>query len=226
MIYFDNVTKTFSNNCTALDNVSFGVSKGEFVSLVGKSGAGKTTLLRLLLGYDKPTKGDIIFEEVSLLKMKHSRLPHHRRQIGFIHQDFKLLPQKTVFENVAFALEIFGKSQSEIKRIVPQALDLVGILDKAENFPEQLSGGEQQRTAIARAIVIQPKVLIADEPTGNLDVFNTREIVKLFQKINQLGTGVILATHNREVVNMVQKRVVVLENGKVIRDEQKGRYYL
>lgn len=226
MIYFDNVTKSFQNTCTALNDVSFGVSKGEFISLVGKSGAGKSTLLRLLLGYDTPTKGDIVFEEVSIPKMKHSRLPYHRRQIGFIHQDFKLLPQKTVFENVAFALEILGKSQAEIKRIVPQALDLVGILQKSGNLPEQLSGGEQQRTAIARAIVIQPKILIADEPTGNLDVFNTGEIIKLFQKINQLGTGVILATHNREVVNMVKKRVVALENGKIIRDEQKGRYYL
>jgi cell division transport system ATP-binding protein len=226
MIYFDNVTKTFPNGCQALTDVSFGISKGEFVSLVGKSGAGKTTLLRLLLAYDKPSKGDITFEEISVPQIKYSKLPHHRRQIGIVHQDFRLLPQKTVFENVAFALEVLGKSESEIKRIVPQALDLVGILDKSENLPEELSGGEQQRTAIARAIVIQPKVLIADEPSGNLDVFNTREIVKLFQKINQIGTGVILATHNREVVNIIKKRVVVLEEGKVIRDEQNGRYYL
>ncbi|MDD5552109.1 MAG: cell division ATP-binding protein FtsE [Candidatus Pacebacteria bacterium] len=226
MIYFDNVTKTFSNNCVALNNVSFGISKGEFISLVGKSGAGKTTLMNLLLAYDKPTKGNIVFEDISVPKIKHSKLPFHRRKIGVVHQDFKLLDRKTVFENVAFALEISGKSDGEIKRTVPQALDLVGILDKAENFPEQLSAGEQQRTAIARAIIIQPKFIVADEPTGNLDVYNAREIINLFKKINQLGTGVILATHNREVVNMMQRRVIVLEKGKLIRDEQTGRYCL
>lgn len=226
MIYFDNVTKKFSENCVALKDVSFGISEGEFVSLVGKSGAGKTTLLRLLLGYERPTAGDIFFEKKSVSQMPSKELPYHRRKIGFVHQDFKLLPQKTVFENVAFALEVFGKSDKEIKRIVPQALDLVGILDKKDNFPEQLSGGEQQRTAIARAIVIQPKVLVADEPTGNLDFYNTREIVNLFLKINKLGTGVILATHNREVVNMIQRRVIVLEKGKVVRDQQRGGYCL
>lgn len=226
MIYFDNLTKKFSEDCTALKDVSFGISEGEFVSLVGKSGAGKTTLLRLLLGYEKPTSGDIFFEKKSVSQMSSKELPYHRRKIGFVHQDFKLLPQKTVFENVAFALEVFGKGDKEIKRIVPQALDLVGILDKKDNFPDQLSGGEQQRTAIARAIVIQPKVLVADEPTGNLDIYNTREIVKLFLKINRLGTGVILATHNREVVNMIQRRVIVLEKGRVARDQQKGGYCL
>lgn len=226
MIYFNNVTKIFPNNCVALSDVSFGISKGEFISIVGKSGAGKTTLLRLLLAQERPTEGDIIFEEISVPKISHSYLPYYRRRIGFVYQDFRLLPQKKVFENVAFALEVFGKNEREIKRIVPQALDLVGILDKANNFPSQLSAGEQQRVSIARAIVTQPKFLVADEPTGNLDIFTSREIVKLFLKINQLGTGVILATHNKDVVNVIQKRVIVLEKGKVIRDEQKGRYYL
>ena len=226
MIYFNNVTKIFSNDCIAINDVSFGISKGEFISLVGKSGAGKTTLLRLLLAQEKPTEGDIVFEEISVPKISHSYLPYYRRRIGFVHQDFRLLPKKNVFENVAFALEVFGKGDGEIRRIVPQALDLVGILDKKSNFPAELSAGEQQRVAIARAIVTQPKFLVADEPTGNLDIFTTREIMKLFLKINQLGTGVILATHNKEVVNVIQKRVIVLEKGKVIRDEQKGRYYL
>lgn len=226
MIYFNNVSKIFSNDCVALNDISFGISKGEFVSLVGKSGAGKTTLLRLLLAQEKPTDGDIVFEEISVPKMSDSYMPYYRRRIGFVHQNFRLLPQKTVFENVAFALEVFGKTQSEIKRIVPQALDLVGILEKANNFPDELSAGEQQRVAIARSIVTQPKFLIADEPTGNLDIFTTKEIMKLFLKINQLGTGVILATHNKDVVNVIQKRVIVLDKGKVTRDEQKGRYYL
>jgi cell division transport system ATP-binding protein len=226
MIYFDNVTKIFPNNCVALSDISFGVSQGEFISIAGKSGAGKSTLLKLFLAEEKPTKGDIIFEEMSVNKISHSYTPYYRRKIGVVYQDYKLLPQKTVFENVAFTLEILGKSDSEIKRIVPQALELVGILDKAANFPNELSGGEQQRATLARAIVLQPKVLLADEPTGNLDIFTTREIVKLFLKINQLGTAVILATHNREIVNSIQKRVIVLEKGKIIRDEEKGRYYL
>ncbi|HOK35270.1 MAG TPA: cell division ATP-binding protein FtsE [Candidatus Pacearchaeota archaeon] len=226
MIYFDNVTKIFPNNCVALSNVSFGVSEGEFVSIAGKSGAGKSTLLRLLLAEEKPTNGNIMFEDINVNKISYSYLPYYRRKIGVVYQDYKLLPQKTVFENVAFALEILGKSNSEIKRIVPQALDLVGILDKAKNYPRELSGGEQQRVALARAIVLQPKVLVADEPTGNLDVLTTKEIVKLFLKINQLGTAIILATHNRDIVNSVQKRVIVLEKGRIIRDEEKGRYYL
>lgn len=226
MIYFDNVTKIYSNNCVALSNVSFGISQGEFVSIVGKSGAGKSTLLRLILAEEKPTKGNIIFEDMNVNKMSNSYLPYYRRKIGMVYQDYKLLPQKTVFENVAFALEVLGKSDSEIKRIVSQALDLVGILNKAKNFPAELSGGEQQRAALARAFVIQPKVLVADEPTGNLDIITTKEIVKLFLKINQLGTAVILATHNREIVNNIQKRLIVLDKGRIIRDEEKGRYYL
>jgi len=226
MIYFNNVTKVFSNNCVALSDISFGVSDGEFVSIAGKSGAGKSTLIRLLLNEERPTQGEIIFEDINVNKMSPSYLPYYRRKIGVVYQDYKLLPQKTVFENVAFALEVLGKSESEIKRIVPQALDLVGILDKASNFPKELSGGEQQRTALARAIVIQPRVLVADEPTGNLDMITTKEIVKLFLKINQLGTAVILTTHNREIVNSIQKRLIVLDKGKIIRDEEKGRYYL
>jgi len=226
MIYFDNVTKVYSNNCVALSNVTFSVAKGEFVSIVGRSGAGKSTLLRLLLSEEKPTKGNIIFEDINVTKMSRGYLSYYRRRMGVVYQDYRLLPQKTIFENVAFSLEIFGKGDSEIRRTVPQALELVGILDKTNNFPNQLSGGEQQRAVMARAIISQPKVLLADEPTGDLDIYTTKEIIKLFFKINQLGTAVILATHNREVVNTIQKRVVVLDEGKIIRDEQKGRYYL
>lgn len=226
MIYFDNVTKVFSNNCTALSDVSFGMSSGEFISIVGRSGAGKSTLIRLLLAQEKPSKGGIVFEDINVSKISSSYRPYYRRKIGVVYQDYKLLPQKTVFENIAFVLEICGKSGSEIKRIVPQALELVGILDKANNFPDQLAGGEQQRAVIARAIVLQPKILIADEPTGNLDVYNAQAITRLFLKINQLGKGVILTTHNQAIVNLVQKRVIVLEKGRIIRDEENGKYYL
>ncbi|MCD6094767.1 cell division ATP-binding protein FtsE [bacterium] len=226
MIYFDNVTKVYPKNCIALSDISLGISSGEFVSILGRSGAGKSTLLRLILGYEKPTKGNIFFENLNVGKMSPSYLPYHRRKIGMVYQDYKLLDQKTVYENVAFALEVLGKSDNEIRRIVAQALELVGISDKANNFPDQLSGGEQQRVALARAIVGQPKVLLADEPTGNLDIFTTKEIVKLFLKINQLGTAVVLATHNRDIVNTIRKRVVVLERGRIIRDDKEGRYYL
>lgn len=226
MILFDNVTKIYPNNCKALSNVSFNVSKGEFISIVGRSGAGKSTLLRLLIAEDKTTKGNIFFEDINVVKMSSNYLPYYRRKLGMVYQDFRLLSQKTVFENVAFALEIFGKTDNEIKRTVPQALELVGLLDKVSNLPSQLSSGEQQRVAMARAIISQPKVLLADEPTGDLDVYTTKEIIKLFIKINQLGTAIILATHNREVVNAIQRRVIVLEKGRIIRDEQKGRYYL
>lgn len=226
MIYFDNVTKVFSQNCIAISDISFGVSQGEFVSIVGRSGAGKSTLLRLLMADEKPTKGNIIFENINVVKMSSGYIPYYRRRIGVVYQDYKLLPKKTVFENVAFALEILGKGDNEIKRIIPQALEIVGIKDKADNFPDHLSGGECQRAALARAIVMQPKVLLADEPTGNLDIYTTKEMVKLLLKINQLGTAIILATHNKDVVNTIQKRVIVLEKGKIVRDEAKGRYYL
>lgn len=226
MIYFDNVSKIFSNDCVALSDVSLGISNGEFVSIVGKSGAGKSTLLNLILANDKPTKGNVIFEDINTSKMSRSYIPYHRRKVGVVYQDYKLLSQKTVFENVAFALEILGKKNDEIKRTVPQSLELTGVLKKANNFPDELSGGERQRVALARAIILQPKLLVADEPTGNLDVFTAEEIIKLFLKINQLGTAIILATHNREIVNSVQKRIIVLEDGKIIRDEEKGKYYL
>lgn len=226
MIFFDNVSKCYPNNCVALSNICIKVEKGEFVSVVGRSGAGKSTLLRLLMAEEKPTEGDILFEDINVTKMSRGYLPYYRRRMGVIYQDYRLLPQKTVFENIAFALEIFGKTDNDIKRTVPQALELVGIPDKAKNYPNQLSGGEQQRVVIARAIISQPKVLLADEPTGDLDVYTTQEIIKLLLKINQLGTAVILATHNREAVNSIQKRVVVMEEGKIIKDDQKGRYCL
>lgn len=226
MIYFDNVTKVFSQTCVAISDISFGVSQGEFVSIVGRSGAGKSTLIRLLMAEEKPTKGNILFENINVAKMSSGYLPYYRRRMGVVFQDYKLLPKKTVFENVAFALEILGKSDNEIKRIVPQALEIVGIRERADNFPDNLSGGECQRAALARAIALQPKVLLADEPTGNLDIYTTKEMVKLLLKINQLGTAVILATHNKDIVNTIQKRVIVLEKGKIVRDEARGRYYL
>lgn len=226
MIYFDHVTKIFPPNCTAIDNVSFGVSESEFLTIVGRSGAGKTTLLKLLLKEEKPTSGRIFFEGVDITRLPRSQLPYHRRKIGVIYQDYKLLPQKTVFENVAFTLEILGKSAKEIEAVVPQALELVGIQDKINNFPLQLSGGEKQRVAIARAIVSQPKVLLADEPTGNLDPYNTQEIISLLLKIHQLGTAVILCTHQKDVVEMVKSRVIVLDRGRLMRDDPQGRYYL
>jgi len=226
MIYFDNVTKIFPNNCSALSDVSFGISNGEFISIVGKSGAGKSTLMNLILAKQKPNRGKITFENLDVSKMSHSYLPFYRRKIGNIYQDYKLLPKKTVFENIAFSLEVLGKSDSEIKRTVPQALELCGILEKSSNFPDQLSGGEQQRAVIARAIVIQPKLILADEPTGNLDVYTAEEIMKLFLKINQLGITIILATHNKDIVNMLNKRVIVIEDGRIIRDEHEGKYHL
>jgi len=226
MIYFDQVTKIFPPGCKALDNVSFTISEGEFVSIVGKSGAGKTTILRLIIREEKPTSGHIYFEGMDISKIRKSRLPYYRRKIGIVYQDYKLLPHRTVFENVAFALEILGRPGKEIKELVPKVLALVGMEEKMWNFPHQLSGGEQQRTAIARAIISQPKVLLADEPTGNLDPYNTKEIIDLLLKINQLGTAVILATHNRDVVNLVKKRVIWLEKGKILKDDSTGTFQL
>jgi len=226
MIYFDNVSKIYSNNSVALDDFSFAMSEGEFVSIVGRSGAGKSTILKLLLKEEKPTKGIITFRNKDVLKIKKRHTPLYRRNFGVVYQDFKLLPQKTVFENIAFALEILSKSQKEIQKRVPLILETVGILEKAHHFPHQISAGEKQRTAIARAIIGEPEVLLADEPTGNLDIFNARAIIKLLVKINDLGTPVLLVTHNREIVNSLGRRVVTLERGKVIKDEKVGRYYL
>lgn len=226
MIIFQNVTKSYNHNTVALEKINFKIQAGEFVSIVGLSGAGKSTVIKMLIGEEKPTKGQIFFGSYEVNKLKSSLLPEFRRHIGVVFQDFRLLDRKTVFENVAFALEVEGRPQKEINELVPQVLDLVGLKDKINNFPAELSGGEKQRVAIARAMINRPEVLIADEPTGNLDPFNTWEVVKLLVKINELGSIVILATHSKEIVNTLGRRVITLDQGKVIRDEENGRFMM
>jgi len=226
VIYFNNVTKAYNGDSVALNDVSFSINGGEFVSVVGHSGAGKTTLVKMILAEDRPSSGTVFFESINIPGLKNGELTKLRRRIGVVFQDFKLLPNKTAYENVAFAMEAVGKCDSEILADVPHVLDLVDLGSKAAHFPSQLSGGEQQRLAIARAIVNQPELIIADEPTGNLDPINTYEVVQIFKKINDLGTTVILTTHNRGVVDSIQKRVLTLENGKLVRDDKEGRYVL
>lgn len=226
MIKFENISKIYNSHSAALKNVSFEVKPQEFVSVVGRSGAGKSTLLKLLIAEEKPTEGRVYFKGEDILGMKPKELPFLRRQIGAVFQDFKLLPQKTAYENIAFAMEVVGKSEEEIKTDVPKILDLVGLKDKLDNFPRELSGGEKQRVALARALVHRPSVIVADEPTGNLDPINTWDIIRLLIKINELGTTVILATHDKEIINALERRVVSLEKGAVIRDENPGRYIL
>lgn len=225
MISFQKVTKTYNHGLSALDKVSFKIQPNEFVILVGKSGAGKSTVIKLLIGEEKPTSGKILFHSLEVNRLKPGEMPELRRQIGVIFQDFRLLEQKTAEENVAFALEVEGRPEREIRELVPQVLDMVGIKDKAKNFPRELSGGEKQRVAIARAMINRPKVLIADEPTGNLDPFNTREVIKLLLKINELGSTVILATHDKDVVDALDQRVITLDKGAVVKDEANGKFY-
>src|SRR5271155_1464783 len=226
MIVFQSVSRKFSSHAIALEEVNFEVDPGEFISLAGRSGAGKSTVIKLLIGEDRPTKGRVFFGQYEVSKLQDNELPAFRRHIGVVFQDFRLLPTKTAFENVAFALEVAGRPQREIAELVPQGLDMVGLGDKMKNFPGELSGGERQRVAIARAMIHRPEVVIADEPTGNLDPFHTFEIVKLLEKINQLGTTVVLATHDKEVINSLERRVITLDKGRVIRDEKKGKYIL
>lgn len=229
MIIFQNVSKIYNSNShksVALEDATFTINPKEFVSIVGKSGAGKSTIVKLLIGEEKPTKGRIIFASHDVNKLTPSELPHLRRHIGVIFQDFRLLSNKTAYENVAFALEVAGRLQSDIEEFVPQALEMVGLKEKMFNFPRELSGGEKQRVAIARAMINHPDVIVADEPTGNLDPVNTWEIIRLLQRINELGTTIILATHNRDIVNYLDRRVISLENGRIIRDDEKGKYIL
>lgn len=226
MIVFQNITKIYNKHSTALENVSFKINPKEFVSIVGRSGAGKSTIVKLFIGEEKPTSGRIMFDSYEVNKLKFSQLPKYRRRIGTIFQDFRLLTGKTAFENIAFALEVEGRPQKEINEFVPQILNLVGLQDKTQSFPYELSGGEKQRVAIARAMINRPEVIVADEPTGNLDPFNTWEIIKLLMKINEMGSIVILATHNKEIINTLGQRVITLEKGKVIRDEEHGRFIL
>ena len=226
MIVFQGVTKLYSGGTAALEDVNFEINPGEFVSLAGRSGAGKSTVIKLLIGEDKPSRGRVFFGQYEVGKLGDNELPAFRRHIGVVFQDFRLLTTKTAYENVAFALEVAGRPQREIAELVPQVLDIVGLGDKGRNFPNELSGGEKQRVAIARAMIHRPEVVIADEPTGNLDPFHTWEIVGLLEKINQLGTTVLLATHDKEVINKLGRRTITLDHGRIIRDEAKGRYIL
>ena len=225
MIALNNVTKAY-NQKPVLDGISFKVSPAEFVSITGKSGAGKSTIIKLLIGEERCNKGRILVGKYEINKLTPQEMPDYRRQLGVVFQDFKLLPQKNTYENVAFAMEVRGAHDEEIKELVPPALDMVGLLDKSELFPHQLSGGEKQRAAIARAMVNNPSILLADEPTGNLDLINTIDIINLLLKINSFNTTVILATHSREAINLLRKRVITLDNGRIIRDEEKGGYLL
>jgi cell division transport system ATP-binding protein len=227
MIRFENVSKIYPNSAEAsLEDISFEIKEGEFVSIVGHSGAGKTTMVKLLLGEEKPTKGSIFFEEFEVNKLKPKKLTQFRRRIGTVFQDFRLLANKTAYENIAFAMESAGKTDEEIESDVPHVLDLVDLGAKAFHFPSQLSGGEKQRLSIARAIINNPEIVIADEPTGNLDPINTYEVVHILRKINSLGTTVILTTHNKGVVDAINKRVITLEEGKMVRDDEKGKYII
>ncbi len=224
MIEFKNVSKVYDNNVKALSKVNIKINAGDFVFLVGPSGAGKSTFVKMLLKEIEPSEGQIIVDGVDLSKIKRKKVPYHRRKIGMVFQDFRLIPSLNVYENVAFAMRVLEASSSEIKKQVPIALSLVGLSNKHKMFPNQLSGGEQQRVSIARAIVNKPLVLIADEPTGNLDPETAKEIMSLIEDINKSGTTVVMATHAKEIVDEMQKRVIAIEKGQVVRDEEKGGY--
>ncbi len=226
MIHFDKVSKIYSDDCVALSEVTLKVAPKEFVSIVGHSGAGKTTLLKMILAEEKPTSGQVFFESVDIHSLKKRQMNAIRRRIGTIFQDFRLLPNKTSYENIAFAMEAAGRTDEEIASDVPHVLELVGLGKKIWSFPHELSGGEKQRVAIARAIVNQPDIIIADEPTGNLDPINTYDIVQILKKVNDLGTTVILTTHNKGVIDSLGRRVVTMEEGRVVRDDEQGRYSL
>ena len=222
MIEFQNVSKVYENGALALDNVSIHIEKGEFALVVGHSGAGKSTLFKLLTHEVTPDEGTVIVNDVDVTRLKRSKVPKLRRKIGVVFQDFRLLPNKTVAENIAFALEVIEEKRSVIKEKVAHVLDLVGLTDKKDDYPQDLSGGEQQRVAIARAIVNRPIILIADEPTGNLDPTTSREIVDIFKRINNFGTTVVMVTHNMDIVSYLNQRVIALENSRVVRDQLKG----
>jgi cell division transport system ATP-binding protein len=224
IIRFDGICKIYKGDYPALDDINIDIREGEFVSIVGQSGSGKSTLLKLIYAEETATSGELYFNDESLNNLSRRKLPYHRRNIGTIFQDFKLLPKKTVYENVAYALEVSGVLQEEISEDVPQILDIVGLSDKMQKYPHQLSGGEQQKVAIARALVHAPIVIIADEPTGNLDPKSSLEIIELLMKINSLGTTVILASHDKDIVDKVNRRVIRLENGRITVDCAKGKY--
>ena len=224
MIEFKNVSKVYDNGSIALDQVSLHIGKGEFVFVVGASGAGKSTLIRLLSHEELPTKGSVLVNGIEVIRLAKKSVPYLRRKMGIVFQDFRLLPNKTAQENVAFAMEVIEAPRRVIRRRVREVLDLVGLIGKADALPKNLSGGEQQRVAIARAIVNRPLLLIADEPTGNLDPDTSEDIVEVFKKINHMGTTVLMVTHDKTLVDMMNKRVIELDDGKVVRDEQRGGY--
>lgn len=224
LIEMKGVSKKYRRSTTALREINFSVNQGEFVYLVGPSGAGKSTFIKLLYGEEKVSSGLLTVGEFDLNKLRPKEVPILRRHIGVVFQDYKLLPKKTVFENVSYAMEVIGEKRRDIKKRVPEVLDLVGLKHKMRSFPDQLSGGEQQRVAIARAIVNNPKLLIADEPTGNLDPDNSWEIMHLLERINLQGTTILMATHNSHIVNTLRHRVLAIENGRIIRDEEQGEY--
>ena len=226
MITFKNVTKQYTRDSLGLKGVDLHIEPGDFVSVVGQSGTGKTTMIKLLIAEERATAGKVEIGGWDITKIGQRDIPLLRRQIGVIFQDFKLLPKKTVRENVAFALEVAGETKSRIRQVVPRVLDIVGLSHKYESYPHQLSGGQQQRVAIARSLVHRPKILVADEPTGNLDTINTQEIIEILKKINEFGTTILLVTHNREVVNQLKRRVITLHDGKVVGDERTGKYRL
>ena len=226
MINLHNVSKSYIRKIKVLKGVDLSIKPGEFVSIVGQSGAGKTTLVRLLIGEERADEGQVLIGDWDITKISRREVPFLRRQIGVIFQDFKLLPKKTLEENVSFALQVSGGSPQKIKKVVPSVLKIVGLDDKKKRYPNEVSGGEQQRAAIARALVHQPKILLADEPTGNLDAINANEIIDLLLRINKFGTTVILVTHNKEIVNRLGKRVVTMEQGRIISDQEHGKYLL
>lgn len=224
IIQFENVSKIYPGNFMALEEVNLSIEQGEFLSIVGHSGSGKSTFLKLIYAEEQATQGHVYFKDrpIDAINIKH--LPYFRRNIGTVFQDFKLLPQKTAYENIAFALEVSDATEEEIQERVPEILEIVGMTDKSQKYPRQLSGGEQQKICLARALVRRPMVIIADEPTGNLDPNATWEIIQLLLKINSMGTTVILATHNKDIVDKLNRRVIALDSGKVVRDHMKGRY--
>ena len=225
LIRIADVQKTYKNGVVALYDFNLSIKKGEFVFIIGASGSGKSTLIKMLYRAEKPEKGSIIIGGINVAKLKDRKVYILRRKLVVVFQDFKLLPKLTVFENVAFAMEVFGCDKNEIQKRVMQVLDLVGLKHKVRQYPNQLSGGEQQRVVIARAIVNKPKLLICDEPTGNLDPDTSMEIMKVLDNINRMGTTVIMATHDRDIVNRMQKRVIVIEEGKLVQDYERGQYY-
>lgn len=225
MILFDRVSKIYPDNSVALEEVTFSIEPKEFISIVGPSGAGKTTLLKLFLAEEEPSDGAVYYDATNIHKLGKREINEFRRKIGMIFQDFRLLPNKTIYENIAFTMEVAGRTDEEIESDVPHVLELVDLLPKIWNFPKELSGGEKQRVAIARALVNEPDVIIADEPTGNLDPANTYDVVQILKKINDLGTTVILATHNKGIIDSLNRRVVAMERGRVVRDDRTGKYF-